>query len=192
MENVTKLLMSQLGENGLETLAGKSGGDKTKVSQALEGAVPSLLNAISGNTKSVAGADSFLMALEKDHDGSILNDMGGYLKEPQKANGAGILKHVLGDKRKEVETNLAARSGLSVDNTGGLLETVAPLIMGFLGKQKKQAGGALNASNISGILSSLGSGKGFDLSSLAGMAEVGNSSSAKGMMDKVSGLMGKH
>ncbi len=191
MESVTKLLMSQLGENGLNTLVGKTGGDKTKVSQALEGAVPSLLNAISGNTKSEAGAASFLTALDKDHDGSILNDMGGYLKEPQKANGSGILNHVLGDKRSELETNLAAQSGLSVDNTGSLLETVAPLVMGFLGKQKKQAGGALNASNISGVLSSLGSGKGFDLSSLAGMAGIGNSAAAKGMMDKAGGLLGK-
>lgn len=192
MESITKLLMSQLGKGGLETLAGKAGGDKTKVSQALEGAVPTLLNAISSNTKSEAGANSFLTALDKDHDGSILNDVSGHLKDPQKANGSGILKHVLGDKRSEVETNMAAKSGLSAGNMGGILETVAPLIMGFLGKQKKQAGGALNSSNISGLLSSLGSGKGFDLSSLAGMAGVGNISSAKGVMDKVGGLMGKN
>jgi hypothetical protein len=53
------------------------------------------------------------------------------------ANGDGILGHLLGEKRPGVIEQLSRESGLSQDQSGGLLAKLAPLILGALGKQRK-------------------------------------------------------
>lgn len=65
-------------------------------------------------------------------------------------NGGGILKHVLGDKQAETMTEISQSSGLSLDKIGPLMTTLAPIVMGMLGKSKRQAG--LDAGGLSGSL----------------------------------------
>jgi hypothetical protein len=91
-------------------------------------------------------------AIVKDHDGSILDDVKGFLGNSESANGAGILSHVLGDQRSEVENRLAQTTGLDASSAGQLLETVAPLVMGALGKTQQEQG--LDASGLSSFLNS--------------------------------------
>ena len=52
------------------------------------------------------------MHLAKDHDGTILDNLGGFLSNSDNGPGAGILKHVFGDKRSMVEAGLSQMSGL--------------------------------------------------------------------------------
>ena len=47
------------------------------------------------NTSNQQGAESLHNALQKDHDGSILDNLGGFLNNAQSGPGAGILRHVL-------------------------------------------------------------------------------------------------
>ena len=98
------------------------------------------MNALARNSSSSEGANSLLGALDKDHDGSILNDLTGFLANPAVANGSGILKHVLGGNRSKVETYLSKSSGISLGSAGNLLEMLAPILMGFLGKQNRSTG----------------------------------------------------
>ena len=191
MKNVTDLLLSQLGEGGLNKLAEQAGGSKEQVKTAVEGSIPVLLNAISQNTKTQEGANNFLSALDRDHDGSMLDNIGEHLQNPSRVNGEGILNHILGSKKTEVENQLASSSGLKPGGVSKILQMVAPLLMGFLGQQKKKLGGALNAGNISGILSSLGSGKGLDISSMLSMAGGGAEGAAKSVLGKVTNMFGK-
>ena len=53
------------------------------------------------------------------------------------ANGAGILKHVLGGNRSKVENYLSKSSGISLGSAGNILEMLAPILMGFLGRQNR-------------------------------------------------------
>ncbi len=192
MENVTQLLLSQIGEDGLENLASKAGAGKVQVTQAMESAVPTLLNAISNNTRSTNGANNFLDALERDHDGSILDNINGHLQNPAKANGTGILKHVLGKKRSAVENKLSGQSGLSSGTIGNIMEMVAPLLMGFLGRQKKQINSVFSPDKISGVMSSLGGGKGIDMSELMNMAGGNTISNEGGLLRKMRHLASKN
>ncbi len=187
MANLTEQLMNQIGEGGLESMAAKLGADKGQVATALEGMVPTMLKAISGNTASSGGASGFLSALDRDHDGSIFDDIAGFLQNPQSANGAGILKHVLGNDRANVEGQLAASSGLSASKMSSLMEMVAPLVMGFLGKQKKESSEGFGLDDISGLLGSLSGGKGLDIGSIIDMVGGGGGTQAK---SKAGGLLG--
>ena len=79
-------------------------------------------------------------ALANDHDGSILDDLGGFQNHPQAANGAGILGHVLGDQQPVAAQGLAQNSNLNANQTGQLLQMAAPLLMGALGQQQQHQG----------------------------------------------------
>jgi hypothetical protein len=67
------------------------------------------------------------------------------------ANGTGILRHVLGERRGTIEKALAEATGLDAGTVGQLLEVAAPLVMGALGQQQRQQG--LDPDGLSDFLS---------------------------------------
>ena len=91
-------------------------------------------------------------ALERDHDGSIFDVLPGFIDNPQAANGAAILGHVLGDRRDRVENGLAQSTGLDAGSMGQLLEILAPVVMGTLGQTKREQG--LDANGLAALLGS--------------------------------------
>jgi len=150
MNAITEMLMSQLAGGALSQISGKLGVDQSTTSKALEIAVPLLISALARNSSTPSGAQALDQAVAKDHDGSILDDLGGFLNNTQAANGGGILGHVFGAQRGVVENGLAQSSGLDPSAAGQLLETVAPLVMGALGKTRQQEG--LDAAGLSALL----------------------------------------
>lgn len=95
-------------------------------------------------------AQRLYQAVATDHDGSIFDNLMGYLGNPQSANGAGILGHVFGNQQPAIQNNLAQATGMDQSSAGGLLETLAPLVMGSLGKAQQENG--LDASGLSNLL----------------------------------------
>ena len=92
--------------------------DSSKSNSAVDGIFATLLNAVAKNASSPEGQTQLQSALEKDHDGSILDNLGGFLSgavqpsNPKTANGAGILKHILGDKTEVAAENISKESGI--------------------------------------------------------------------------------
>ena len=109
-------------------MANKIGANSQQTSSALEGIVPTLLGAMSNNSQSKSGASGLLGALDRDHDGSILDDVSGFIGNSDNGPGEGILKHVLGGNRNTVENGLSAKTGLNTSQVGQLLKIAAPLI----------------------------------------------------------------
>lgn len=134
-------LMEQLGGGGVSEIGrslGLSGGDVTNV---LSGAVPAIMAGLTRNSSSSDGAAGLLGALDRDHDGSILDDVAGFLAGGGSlAGGAGILGHVLGGRQGNVESAVSRSSGVDLASVGKIMAMVAPLIMGALGKAKRQQG----------------------------------------------------
>ncbi len=54
------------------------------------------------------------------------------------SDGDGILGHVFGNKRPAIEQGIAQKSGISMDKIGPLLAILAPIVMAYLGKEKRQ------------------------------------------------------
>ncbi|MBI5474094.1 MAG: DUF937 domain-containing protein [Ignavibacteriae bacterium] len=141
MSSLLDLLTNQLGGNAVEQIAGRIGADQNTTSKALSTALPLLLTALSRNAANPQGAQSLHTALAKDHSGGILDDVMGFVGgATSSANGAGILKHVLGGQRPTVEQGIAQASGLNSNSVGQLLELAAPLLMGALGRTTQQEG----------------------------------------------------
>jgi hypothetical protein len=77
-------------------------------------------------------------ALDRDHDGSVLDDISGFLGNPDVGSGEGILGHALGARRGAVESELGRQTGLDMSTIGKLLPILAPLVMGALGRAKRE------------------------------------------------------
>lgn len=117
------------------------GADANQTSKAVGLALPMLLGALSRNASNPQGAASLDRALD-DHDGGILDNLGGLLggSAPMGGLGGAILGHVLGGRRAPVEQGIGKASGLDPKQVATLLAMLAPIIMGVLGRMKQQQG----------------------------------------------------
>jgi hypothetical protein len=118
------MLAQQLGsDQRLSKLGGRLGADAGATKTAVGAALPVLLGALARNSAQPQGADGLDRALGK-HDGSVLDDLDGFLDRPDVDDGDGILGHVLGPKRNAVEAGVGRASGLDPSMVlAGLLGT---------------------------------------------------------------------
>jgi hypothetical protein len=140
MSDLLELLQSQLGGNTVDAIAKQIGGDKKQTNAAIAAALPMIMQALNKNAQNESGAASLFNAVEKDHDGSVLNDVTGFIGNFQNGPGAGIIKHVLGPKANVAETVVSQASGLNPQAASNLMQILAPIVLGQLGKQKQQNG----------------------------------------------------
>ena len=73
----------------------------------------------------------------------MLDDLSGYLsgtRQDRATDGAGILQHILGAQQEPAAQALSAKSGLGSGSIMQLLITLAPLVMGMLGKKAGSGG----------------------------------------------------
>ncbi len=150
MNAITQIITQQLGGTASRTIAERFGISESTANTAIQMAVPLILAALARNASQPQEAQSLHQAIARDHDGSIFDNVMGYLGNPQSANGAGILGHVFGGQQPAVQNNLAQATGMDQGSAGAMLETLAPLVMGSLGQAQQQNG--LDASGLSALL----------------------------------------
>ena len=152
MNAITQMLTQQLAGRATSTIAQRFGLSEQTANTAVQLAVPLILTALARNASQPDGAASLHQAINNDHDGSIFNNLLGYLGNPQSANGAGILGHVFGSQQSSIENNLAQATGIDPASASGLMQTLAPLVMGAVGQTQQQNG--LDAAGLSNMLNS--------------------------------------
>ena len=195
MPSLVDSLMQQLENKGaVDQIAGKLGIPPGKASSALAAAVPTIMAGLAKNTQKPEGAAALAGALDKDHDGSVL-DEDEYFERYQEKKGEKILGHVFGGKEGEVETKVSALSGLNPSQGADLMKMLAPLVMGYLGKEKKQGG--LDVGNLAAMLGGGGNGGGGGLNLPGGLGDLleglgggGTTITASGGKKKSPGLGG--
>lgn len=141
-------IMEQLGSAGLAQISKSLGADESMVGSAVASALPAIIAGMANNTRSSQGAESLSSALD-DHDVSIFGQLGDLLGSGG-GDGAKILGHVLGQRQPYVEQSVAQKSGIDLSLIMKLLPILAPLVMGYLSKEKKSQG--LDAGSLGGVL----------------------------------------
>jgi len=213
MAGILDLLNSDLGKQIISGVAGSTGTDSNKTSSVLTMALPVLMKAMERNAATPEGAQGLMGALEKKHDGSILDNLGdlfgGGVNDSVVNEGGKILGHVLGGKQQGVQQVIGQKSGLDAGSVGNILKVAAPILMGVLGKQKREQN-VSNSGDISGLLGGLlggsetkneqnfleqildSDGDGSVIDDVAGMLLGGNkSNSGGGIGGMLGGLFGK-
>jgi hypothetical protein len=174
-------VLEQLTRTGaVEKVAGRLGVDPAKANAALASAVPALMAGLARNAQKPEGRAALAGALDRDHDGSVLDD-DGYFDRYEEKKGDKILGHVFGEKQAPVQAQVSQLGGLSGTQGAELMKMLAPLVMGYLGKQK--SGGGLDLGDLAGLLGGGGSGGGGDLGKMlqGGLGELlGGGDGSKG------------
>ncbi len=148
--DLVHVLMNQLSGDGVKQISRQIGADEATTAQAVSTAIPLLVSALARNASQPGGAESLNNALQK-HDGGILENVIGYLGGGgDVADGSAILGHIFGQRQSNVQQQLSHRTGLDAGSIAKLLMMLAPVILGALGKAKRQ--NDLNPGNLGGYL----------------------------------------
>ncbi len=210
MSGLLELLDSPMGKQLIGGIAGQTGNSEEKTANVLSMAMPLLMGAMKKNASTPQGAEGLMSALNSKHNGSILDNLGGMFNggvdQSVMNDGAGILGHLLGNKQSLVENTLSQKSGLDASSVADILKIAAPILMGFLGKQKSQNNlddanglGSLIGSMLGGqpqqnqsLITSLldSDGDGSVLDDVADMV-LGNTKKKGGLGSMLGGLFGK-
>ena len=179
-------MLQQLLSGQADQIGARIGADPVQTQQAISAALPALL---AGLQQQATPGSGLQQAIEEDHDGSILDDLSGYLNgtanlPSRTTDGDGILGHVFGGQQQNVAQAVSTRSGLDMNTIMQLLPILAPIVMGMLGKQARNEGdGGGGLGDLGSILGGLGGLAG-------GMGGAGASGSSGGLEDLLGGLLG--
>ena len=148
MSTLLDHLSSQLQGPTLSQLSKEIGADEATTAQAAGMALPMLVGGLANEVATPDGAQSLNRALDEDHDGSLLDNVSTLfgnagagsadMAVPRALNGAGILGHILGGRSEPVQQGIGRATGLSSQQTGRLLMMLAPLVMAYLGRRKRE------------------------------------------------------
>lgn len=188
MFSLEDLLGQDQGSAAVNQISQEVGAEPSAVSSAIQLALPTLLNGLANNAATPDGAQSLNNALEQNHDGSILNDLGSLgsmifgggqgSTPPPQADAGGILGHILGNNQGPVAQQVSDQTGLGTGQVAQILMYLAPIVMGYLGQQKQQQG--VGADGLGSLIGGLLGGGQAQQASAGGM--LGNI--ATSMFDK--------
>lgn len=141
------LLQSQLSDDVLNQLSQQIGAPKEQTASAANGIFATLVGGLANNATNEGGLSSLMSALDRDHDGSVLDDIAGLIGSVSQGNsaggalnGAGILGHILGDRQETAVQQVSQSTGLNMDQIMKLMPILAPIVMGVLGRAKNSQG----------------------------------------------------
>ncbi|MEO8515680.1 MAG: DUF937 domain-containing protein [Flavobacterium sp.] len=163
MAGIMDLLNGDLGQQIISQISQQVGTSEGETSSVLSSVLPALVGGMQNNAATPDGQNGLLGALlDGKHDGSILDNLSGFITGGDHEDGAGILGHVLGGNQENVQNQVSQSTGVSSDKVAMIMKIVAPIVMGYLAK---------HASN-------------------SGLSSDGTSSSGGGLMDILGGLLG--
>jgi hypothetical protein len=137
LSSILELIGQQLDAGTLQRMGRQIGATPQQTAAAVEAALPTMLGALQRNAASPDGAASLLGALDRDHDGSILDDLAGFLGQGPSAANVRSLDHIFGGRRGTVENAVSRRSGLDGGQVMQLLAMLAPLVLGALNRARQ-------------------------------------------------------
>jgi hypothetical protein len=138
--SLLQILQQHLSGDVVNRISSRIGADPGTTGNAIDAALPLLISALARNAQDPAQARSLATAVDQDHNGAILEDVPRHVSAPDEQTGAGILRHVLGGNQQTVQSGLSKATGLDANKVGSLLTTLAPLVMGALGRAKQENG----------------------------------------------------
>ena len=101
--NMQDLLNGQLKGGAISQMSQAIGADQQSTATAVEAALPMIIGAMARNASTPEGASSLSGALDRDHDGSVLEDvigfLGGAAQGAGTATGFSVTSSVIGVRR---------------------------------------------------------------------------------------------
>ncbi len=156
--NLMDILQGQLSDEMVGQLSQHIGAEPEQTASAAQGIFATILGGLANNASSENGLSSLGSALDRDHDGSMLDDLAGLVggmmtggaQQNGATNGLGMLGHILGDRQEAAAEQIGQSSGLNMSQVMKLMPILAPIVMSVLGRAKSQ--GNLGLGDLAGVL----------------------------------------
>lgn len=149
---VMNSVMSALDNERIGAMSRQLGTSPQQTERAIAAALPLLIGQLARNSAQPQGAQSLHRALATDHAGldvggligAVLGGrgagMGARGRDPV-SDGASILGHVFGQRQQRVNNTVGQIGGMSGQQSGQLLQMLAPIVMAILSRVMQQRGG---------------------------------------------------
>lgn len=189
--NITDLVTGGVGSKAISAIAKTLNVDESKAKWIVAAAVPLMIAALNYNSKKgKEQEESINNALQSKHSGGIFDHLSDYLGQSPSEDENKIVNHMFGKNTGMVKESLAAKTGVSSDQIGGVLAILAPIVMGYLGKQKQSSNGGIGdiLGGLIGGSQSSSSGGGILGSVLGGLLGGNSSSSSQSQGVDIGGL----
>ncbi len=139
MSGILDLITDRIGDSAVQSLGKQLGADSGLTQKAMQMALPVILGQLGRNSQSNDQVGGLAAALDKDHDGSILDNLGGFLGQAPSSKENRMVEHIFGDRKSAVEQQLSKASGMDSGAVGKLLANLGPLVMGALSKKRQES-----------------------------------------------------
>ncbi len=136
--NLIDLITGNAGNQVAAEAENKFGISQNQVIALLAVAAPLVISYLKNKSQDANEAEALNKALDRDHDGSILDNPAQAAERQQE--GGSILDHIFGGQKATVENQLSQNTGISMEKIGPILAMLAPIIMGYIGKEKQSSG----------------------------------------------------
>lgn len=141
MAGIEELIRSQLSPGKIDEISREIGADPGTTRKAVDAAVPMLMGGMAQQGTTPADVATLRSAADPQ-GGGILDGLGGMLGGAAGGGLGGILGSILGSNQSQVEDGVTQASGLDRSKTVKLLMMIAPIVLGAMANQRKQAGAA--------------------------------------------------
>jgi hypothetical protein len=148
MFSLQEILGHEQGNQAVDQISNQLGAEPSAVNSAISMALPMIVGAMANNA-----TQPQLQNEIRQNDGSILDNLGGFLGNSNQIQtaGGGILGMLLGGGQQTAAAQQISRqSGLGMGQVASLMLMLAPLVMGYYGRQ--QSNGNLDAGGIGAML----------------------------------------
>jgi hypothetical protein len=184
--NLMDLVKSAISSSGVADQIGSAVGlEKSKTNSAIEAAIPVLLGGLMKKASTPSGASELSNIFKKqDAEPSILDNLGSLVSGGASSKllgmGSSLLPMLLGSSQASIVSVLMKLLGIGDKGVLGLLGSLAPIVMGVVGKQAKSAGGfdpGVLTNLIGGQNNFLSSALPNELKGVMGLADLGRQAS---------------
>ena len=154
--NMMEILNGQLGGMIAGQIGKAVGLDSKQAESGIGALLPTILGGLMKQSSTPEGASQLDEALSSDdYDGGMLDNLSGMFSGDTSnvSNlGGGLVSMILGDKAGAITNIIGQVTGMKSGSASGLLGLLLPLVMSFLGKQKREQG--LDSHGIASLLMS--------------------------------------
>jgi hypothetical protein len=188
MNPLISMITSQLTGPVIGQIAQQIGSDSGSTQSAINMALPMMLSAMGNHASDGNGANEMHQAAQ-NHDGSIINDVMGFLGNSQAGGiGSAILGQFMGGNNSAITNVLGQQAGLSSGSSSQLLTILAPIVMSALGQSSQNNG--LDAGGLAQMLgAAAGSTGGNDL--LGAATKMLDADGDGNVVEDIASLIGK-
>lgn len=150
MSGILDTIQQSLGGDAVQNISQKIGANPQQTQIAIAAALPMILAGLTHNVQQPGGADALHAAVQRDHDGSLLDNLGALLGGGGSGDGDSILGHVLGGRRDAAQQTVAGTSGINAAQAATVLMTLAPIVMAAIGRMQRSQG--MNSGNLANAI----------------------------------------